>query len=50
MLGGVLFLLPLAIVAILPGHVLRLVSTVAEPISKQHQLQQIWGGLAVLVL
>ena len=44
MVGGVLFLLPLAIVLMLLGYALRLASTVAQPISEQLQLQH-WGGL-----
>ena len=40
--GGVLFLLPLAIVLMLLGYALRLASTVAQPISEKLQLQD-WG-------
>jgi uncharacterized membrane protein len=42
--GGVLFLLPLAIVLLLLGYALRLVTTVARPIAEQLHLQQ-WGEL-----
>ena len=39
--GGVLFLLPLAVVLLLLGYALKLVTTVARPIAEQLQ----WGGL-----
>ena len=44
LVGGVLFLLPLAIVLMLLGYALRLASTVAQPISEQLELQHL-GGL-----
>ena len=44
LVGGVLFLLPLAIVLMLLGYALKLASTVAQPISEQLQLQH-WGVL-----
>ncbi len=58
MVGGVVFLLPLAIVLMLLGYALQLASKVAQPISEQLQLQQwsdlggigIVGALSALVL
>jgi len=44
-IGGVLFLLPLAIVLMILGYALRLASKLAQPISDQLDLQQ-WGDLA----
>ena len=44
LVGGVLFLLPLAIVLLLLGYALKLVTTVARPIAEQLHLQQ-WGEL-----
>jgi len=44
-LGGVLFLLPLAIVLILLAYALRLASKVAKPISDYLDLQQ-WSDFA----
>ena len=44
LVGGILFLLPLAIVLMLLGYALRLASTVAQPISEQLDLQHL-GGL-----
>ncbi len=48
-LGGVLFLLPLAIVLILLAYALRLASKVAKPISDYLDLQQ-WSDFAGLEL
>jgi uncharacterized membrane protein len=45
MLGGVLFLLPLAIVLMILGYALKLASMVAQPISERLQLHP-WGDLA----
>lgn len=45
MVGGVLFLLPLAIVLMILGYALRLASVVAQPISEKLQLHH-WGDLA----
>ena len=42
--GGVLFLLPLALVLMVLGYALRLASTVARPISEKLQLHH-WGDL-----
>jgi uncharacterized membrane protein len=44
-LGGILFLLPLAIVLMILGYALRLASVVAEPLSDRLQLKD-WGDLA----
>jgi uncharacterized membrane protein len=44
-IGGVLFLLPLAIVLMILGYALRLAAKLAQPISDQLDLQQ-WGDLA----
>ena len=46
-IGGVLFLLPLAIVLILLAYALRLAATVAQPISDHLDLQH-WGDFAGL--
>ena len=43
-LGGVLFLLPLAIVLMILGYLLALASTVAQPIADRLQVQ--WGDVA----
>jgi uncharacterized membrane protein len=45
MVGGVLFLLPLAVVLMVLGYALGLASKVAQPISDRFDLQQ-WGDLA----
>ena len=45
LVGGVLFLLPLAIVLMILAYALRLASTVAQPISDGLDLQR-WGGVA----
>jgi uncharacterized membrane protein len=44
-IGGVLFLLPLAIVLMILGYALRLAAKLAQPISDRLDLQQ-WGDLA----
>ena len=44
-IGGVLFLLPLAIVLMLLGYALRLASMVAQPITEKLQLQD-WSEVA----
>ena len=45
MLGGVLFLLPLAIVLMVLGYALGLAAKVAQPISEKLQLDD-WGTVA----
>jgi len=45
LIGGILFLLPLAIVLMILGYAFRLASTVAQPISDGLDLQR-WGGVA----
>jgi uncharacterized membrane protein len=45
MLGGILFLLPLAIVLMVLGYALRVASQVAQPISEKLQLND-WGDVA----
>jgi uncharacterized membrane protein len=45
LVGGILFLLPRAIVLMILGYALRLASTVAQPISDGLDLQR-WGGVA----
>jgi uncharacterized membrane protein len=45
MLGGILFLLPLAIVLMVLGYALGLASKVAQPISEKLQLDN-WGTVA----
>jgi len=45
MVGGVLFLLPLAVVLMVLGYALGLASKVAQPISDRFDLQQ-WGDFA----
>ena len=45
MLGGILFLLPLAIVLMVLGYALGLASMVAQPISEKLQLDA-WGTVA----
>ena len=52
LVGGAVFLLPLAIVLMLLGYALRLAATVARPISEQLQLQQ-WealGGVGIVLV
>ena len=49
MLGGVLFLLPFAIVLMVLGYALGLASKVAQPISEKLQLDD-WGTLPGLGL
>jgi uncharacterized membrane protein len=45
LVGGAVFLLPLAIVLMLLGYALRLAATVARPLSEQLKLQH-WEGVA----
>ena len=50
--GGVLFLLPLAIVLMVLGYALRLASTVARPISEKLQLHHLGelGGIGIVTV
>jgi uncharacterized membrane protein len=50
LVGGAVFLLPLAIVLMLLGYALKLASTVARPISEQLQLHQwdVVGGIGIV--
>jgi len=50
LVGGAVFLLPLAIVLMLLGYALKLAATVARPISEQLQLQQwdVAGGVGIV--
>jgi uncharacterized membrane protein len=50
MVGGVLFLLPVAIVLMILGYALRLASVVAQPISDKLQLQNDLAGVGIVTL
>jgi uncharacterized membrane protein len=50
MVGGVLFLLPVAIVLMILGYALRLASMVAQPISDKLQFQNDLAGVGIVTL
>lgn len=50
MVGGVLFVLPVAIVLTILGYALRLASMVAQPISDKLQLQNDLTGVGIVTL